>query len=373
MKLLFCIKRLHAVAGGAERVFCTVCSELAARGHAVTVVSYDRADEQPFYGIDARVRRVALDIGNVRGTAGMVETLRRMVALRALARREQPDVAVGFMHSMFVPMAVALAGLPVPAVGSEHIVPEHYRSRPLQYLLLLATAPLLSRMTVLSEAIRLRYPGVVRRRMQVLPNPVAKPRSALPQADAAAEAPLGAGPVLLCVGRLDAQKDHATLVQAFARIAGQHPAWRLTIVGEGTLRPALEAQIEALGLGDRISLKGITDRIDDAYRSASAFVLSSRYESFGLATAEAMSHGLPVVGFADCPGTNELIANGETGLLVAPGADRAAALADTLDRLLADAALRRRLGDAGRQAIDAHYSTRSVCDRWEQLLCGLKV
>lgn len=366
MKLLFCIKQLHTAVGGAERVFCTICSELAARGHTVTVVTFDPADVQPFYGLDARVRRLSLTIGDASRSASLGETLRRMNALRALARSERPDVVVGFMHSMFVPMALALAGLRLPLIGSEHIVPEHYRSRPLQYLLLVATAPLLSAMTVLSDAIRQRYPSIVRRRMQVVPNPVGLPGSVT--------TPSGARTthLLLCVGRLDAQKDHATLVQAFARLAPRHPQWQLRILGEGALRPELEHLVDRLGLQAQVSLPGVTARIDDEYRQATAFVLSSRYESFGLATAEAMSHGLPVVGFADCPGTNELIRAGHTGLLVEPGPDRVSALATALDGLLRDEALRKRLGEAGRQAIGAQFSTQRVCDLWERLLAGVR-
>ena len=363
MKLLFCIKRLHAVAGGAERVFCTLCSALAARGHAVTVLSFDAADQAPFYALDARVRRISLAIGDSSQSAGATETLRRMVALRALVRTERPDVAVGFMHSMFVPLALALAGTAVPAVGSEHIVPEHYHSRPLQYLLLIATTPLLRAMTVLSETIRMRYPALVRRRMQVVPNPVHVAASTVP-----VSAEHGAPQVLLCVGRLDAQKDHATLLLAFAQLAPAFPSWQLRLVGDGPLRADLSRQVAALGLQSRVEMPGVTRQIDAEYQRATVFVLSSRYESFGLATAEAMSHGLPVVGFADCPGTNELIASGRTGLLVAPGDDRCSALAAALRSLLADPGLRQRLGAAGRQAIDDRFSNARVCDAWEQLL-----
>jgi len=363
MKLLFCIKQLHTAAGGAERVFCTLCSALADRGHLVTVVTFDAPDQLPFFPLDARVRLVGLAIGDASQSASAAETWRRMAALRALVRAERPDVAIGFMHSMFVPLALALAGTAVPAIGSEHIVPEHYRSRPLQYLLLVATAPLLAAMTVLSEAIRRRYPGVVRRRMQVVPNPVQMAAGAAPGPGADS-----AQAVLLCVGRLDEQKDHATLLRAFAQLAPEFPGWQLRLIGEGPLRTELTHLVAALGLQARVAMPGVTHEIDAEYQRASVFVLSSRYESFGLVTAEAMAHGLPVVGFADCPGTNELISPGHTGLLVDPGTDRAAALASVLAGLLADRELQRSLGAAGRRTIDDRFSTARVCDAWEQLL-----
>jgi glycosyltransferase involved in cell wall biosynthesis len=112
----------------------------------------------------------------------------------------------------------------------------------------------------------------------------------------------------------------------------------------------------------------VTQAIHEEYRLAEAFVIPSRYEAFGLVTAEAMSHGLPVVGFADCPGTNELIDHARTGLLVMPGKDRIRSLAIVLSDLLGDPTLRRRLGEAGRQAIDDRFSPKYIGDLWESLL-----
>jgi glycosyltransferase involved in cell wall biosynthesis len=269
------------------------------------------------------------------------------------------------MHSMFVPLAFALAGTGIPVLGSEHIVPEHYRTRRFQYLLLILAAPFLEKLTVLSHSIRSRYPNGVRRRMLVMQNPV----------EAAVNvANVGLGKerfTLLSVGRLDEQKDHATLIRAFAQIAQEFPQWHLKIVGEGPLRSKLEDLVEALGLQARVMMPGVTSTIGAEYEAAEIFAISSRYEAFGLVTAEAMSHGLPVVGFADCPGTNELIQSGKTGLLVKPGEGRISSLASTLSSLMADPALRQHLGVAGKNAIDNQFSPKHVCDQWEILLKSL--
>jgi len=195
-----------------------------------------------------------------------------------------------------------------------------------------------------------------------MPNPV----------EAAANVANGGGEkegfTLLSVGRLDEQKDHATLIRAFAQIAQEFPQWHLKIVGEGPLRKQLEGLVEALDLQTRVTIPGVTSAISAEYEAAEIFAISSRYEAFGLVTAEAMSHGLPVVGFADCPGTNELIQAGRTGLLVEPGADRVGSLASALCSLVADPALRQCLGVAGRDAIDNKFSAKYVCDQWESLL-----
>lgn len=362
MRLLFAIKHLNGAVGGAERVLCTVASELAARGHEVIIVSFDHAGDEPFYPLAATVRRIELGVGDVVRSARLGETLRRVRVLRRCVSDEAPDVAIGFMHSMFVPLAFALAGTEIPVVGSEHIVPEHYRTRPLQFALLLMAAPLMAKVTVLSAAIRIRYPAVVRRRMVDMPNPVAPATGDARLLDAKSRR------VLLNVGRFEPQKDQATLVRAFARIAPDHPDWDLRIVGDGSLRPELQSLSVELGIADRVAMPGIAKDIGAEYRAADTFVISSAYEAFGLVTAEAMSHGLPVVGFADCPGTNELIETNRTGVLVDPGRDRIASLASALSKLMADPALRQRLGVAGWEAIDSQFSPKYVCERWEGLL-----
>jgi len=266
---------------------------------------------------------------------------------------------------MFVPLALALIGLGIPVVGSEHIVPEHYRSRPLELALFISAAPLLCKVTVLSETIRARYPRSIRRRMVTMPNPV------IPLTDQVRSTGDKRRYILLSVGRLDAQKDQATLLRAFSRIFALYPEWDLKIVGDGPLRDSLFAQVVELGLVDRVVLPGVTRDIATEYLGADVFVLPSRYEALGLVTVEAMSCALPVVGFADCSGTNELIEDGVSGYLVEPGEDRAESLALALAQLFADPALRQRMGMAGAHAVARMSSVASIGDRWEKLFAML--
>ncbi len=168
------------------------------------------------------------------------------------------------------------------------------------------------------------------------------------------------------MGSLLPKKDHGTLIDAFAAVAGEFPNWDLRIVGEGPLRPTLEQRVDQHGLGRRVSLPGTTDEIEAEYLGAQLYVVPSLHEGFGCATAEALAHGLPAVGFADCPGTNELIRHGANGLLVT-GGDRVNALADGLRALMRDADLRARLGAAAPATVATFEPTR-IYDRWERLL-----
>ncbi len=366
MKLLFAIKRLEDMPGGAERVILQVIDGLRrGYGHQISLVTFDRGGAKSFYPIPDGVEWIQLGIGDSSQRAGWTETIHRIVRLRQVVMSHAPDIVIPFQHSMFVPMVLSLLGAGVPIVASEHTVPDHYRCRPLEYGLLTFTGLLCRKITVLSDAIIRIYPKCLWSRMVAMPNPVAtSPRPADVVGGRESERK-----ILLSVGRLDVSKDQATLIDAFALIADKFPDWDLKIFGEGRLRSDLETRIVTAGMQGRIFLMGATPDILSEYQKAQAFVLASRYEAFGLATAEAMSAGLPVVGFADCPGTNELIQNDRNGLLVivSQGAGRADSLARTLTALMGDVALRQSLGAQGRADMAA-VSVDAVVAKWQSLL-----
>lgn len=320
LRLLFCIKAMNNPGGGAERVLADVAGGLAARGHDVSVLTFEAPGGRSFYPLREGVRRIELGIGSTTGRATVGATLWRMAALRARVREHRPDLAIGFMHSMFIPLGAALAGTGIPVIASEHTVPQYYQSRPLQGLLLRAAPLLVAAMTCVSEQARNKYPPALRRLIEVVPNPLTI------TAGGRASVTAAAGPnILLTVGRLTALKDHETLIRAFALLTPAAPEWKLRIVGDGELRQSLVGLVQSLGLAGRVELPGSIADIAGEYLAAQLYATPSRYESFGLATAEALAYGLPAVGFDDCPGTNELIQHEVNGVLVAGAADRPAA------------------------------------------------
>lgn len=155
----------------------------------------------------------------------------------------------------------------------------------------------------------------------------------------------GTAPCLLCVATVTARKAHDVLIAALARLSGW--AWRCRIVGSLDRDPDTAARVAALvrdfGLADRVTLEGelAAGDLEAAYQGGDVFVLPSRYEGYGMAFAEAMAHGLPVVACA--VGAVPWTVPARAGLLVAP--DDPEALAGALERLLADPELRRRLAD----------------------------
>jgi glycosyltransferase involved in cell wall biosynthesis len=153
----------------------------------------------------------------------------------------------------------------------------------------------------------------------------------------------GGRPRVLAVGRLAEPKDALTLVRALAAVPGH--AFSALLVGDGPDRPAVEAEVRRLGLQHAVTVAGTRDDVPELLARADVFALSSRSEGAPVSILEAMAAGLPVVA-SSVGGVPELVADGETGLLVPPGDP--AAMAAALGRLLEDVDLRRRLGAAGR-------------------------
>jgi glycosyltransferase involved in cell wall biosynthesis len=156
-------------------------------------------------------------------------------------------------------------------------------------------------------------PGTVK----IVYNPVVD-RELIAKAQASVEHPwfqAGSPPVFLAVGRLSPQKDFSNLIRAFALLR-KHRAARLIILGEGETRSELEAQIEALGVGEDVSLPGFVQNPYAYMSQATTFVLSSRWEGLPTVLIEAMACGCAVVA-TDCPsGPQEILADGKYGLLV---------------------------------------------------------
>ena len=166
-------------------------------------------------------------------------------------------------------------------------------------------------------------------------------------------------PLLLAVGRLIAQKDHATLLRGFGSVRARHPAARLAILGGGPLAEAIRAQVRELGLDGAVLLPGRVE-IRCWLERADVFVHTSRWEGFGIVLLEAMLAGLPIVA-TSVSAVPEVVRDGETGVLV--GAGDATALARALDRLLSDRELAAALGAAGRARARSEFSVGRMVER----------
>jgi teichuronic acid biosynthesis glycosyltransferase TuaC len=167
--------------------------------------------------------------------------------------------------------------------------------------------------------------------------------------------PLGA-PTLVTVGNLVARKRHADVISALATLRGRQPELRYVIVGDGPERERLGRQAEALGVADRVELRGALphDQAVAAAQAATVFVLPSEAEAFGVAYVEAMAGGVPAVGCRGEDGPEEIAAAG-SGIVLVPARDPGA-LADQLQDLLGDPARRDALGREARATVEREFN-----------------
>lgn len=307
--------------GGAERVMVTLANGFFESGYEVDLV-LAKAEGPYLDDVSEGVRVVDLKASRVIASLpGLVRYLRRERPVAMLA-------AMGHANVVAV-VARSLARVPTQVVLSEHN----------NFSISMKTARSLRERTML-WFMRWAYPhaegivavscgvaddlapnlGMPRSSIDVVYNPVVTDEL-YRRAEKPAEHPwlkLGEPPVILSVGRLEPQKDFSTLLNAFAMIRQNHEV-RLMILGEGSLRSALEAEVNCLGLGESVQFPGFVGNPYPVMRGSSLFVLSSAWEGFGNVLVEAMACGTPVVS-TNCPsGPAEILEDGHWGRLVPVG------------------------------------------------------
>lgn len=174
------------------------------------------------------------------------------------------------------------------------------------------------------------------------------------------------------VAQMEPRKDHLGLVSAFAELLPRYPGLRLSLAGDGSLRPRVEEAIRSAGLEGAVDLLGTVDHAGRLYRTLDIYVQAS---SFGEGTSnsilEAMASGLPVVA-TDVGGNSDVVDHERTGLVIPRRNPKG--LAAAIARLLEDAALRNQFGAAGRARALERYSRESMVattvELYERVLTG---
>lgn len=190
------------------------------------------------------------------------------------------------------------------------------------------------------------------------------------RARAALQIPADA-PVLATVGRLTAIKNYALLLEAAHLLASSRPNLVVLLAGDGELRADLEAQAARLGVAANVRFLGWRRDLPTIYAATDVFALTSRNEGTPVALIEAMAAGVPGVS-TDVGGVGDVIAGSTMGITVP--LDDPRALAEAVERLFADPAQRRRMGDAARAHVLARYDiarlTNDIDTLYQQLHAG---
>ncbi len=351
--------------GGAERVVAGILRRLDRARFCPSLLLIEKRG--PFLAhvpVDVPI----LDCGR-HGAGGRIGWIRNFVRI---LKREKPDVVVSFL---WFPNAVTvicrfLSGVRCRLILSERLTIDGSREGAAAELARRATIrflyPAADRILPNSEAMGRQFVeryGIPAPKVAVIPNPVdieairARGDESGGAGEAADRRLLVAG-----MGRLVAQKGFDLLVRALADVRS---AVRVVLLGEGPEERNLRDLAARMGVSDRVDFAGFVENPYPVLSRAAVFVLPSRYEGFPNVLVEAMALGLPCVA-ARCPtGPEEIVSDGVNGLLV-PVEDPKR-LAAAIDRLAADAPLRRQLGDAARERVK-EYDAAAVVRRYESLL-----
>ncbi|HSD50716.1 MAG TPA: glycosyltransferase, partial [Candidatus Methylomirabilis sp.] len=177
---------------------------------------------------------------------------------------------------------------------------------------------------------------------------------------------------VLFLGRLDGQKGLETALAAWTQVTARRPTARLSIAGDGPLRPVLEARARELGLGNTVQFLGLRPDPERLLRASQVFMLPSRSEGMSNSLLGAMATGVGCVA-TRVGGNSELLEHGVNGLLIPPG--DAVALAEAVVAILEDTALARRLGMAARATVMERYRmdriVRQYADLYSAVVGGL--
>lgn len=358
---------LHVVdtleTGGLERVVSDLAIAQHARGQHSVVFSLLATDGFREVLEDAGV---AVIVGNKQGT------LDRNVLARL--RQTLIDHSIDILHTHnFVPnYYAALASFALPRspmlVNTCHNMGTRLGNRRLRWLYrasLLRT----SRVALVGDQVRDHLVGsgiVPAPRAATVLNGIPVQRfDNSPPLRQAARATLGLADedlVIGCVGRMVALKNHIQLIELMPSLMQRHPRVKLVLIGDGPLADELTARAATLGVTDRVVLAGAHSNIAGLLPAFDVFAQPSLTEGISIALLEASASGMAIVA-TEVGGNAEIIRNNETGCLVPAADDRA--LADTLDRLLADADLRQRLGDAASRWVREHASIEVMRDAYD--------
>jgi sugar transferase (PEP-CTERM/EpsH1 system associated) len=359
------VRVLHLITelniGGAEKVLSRLLSRLDRERFAPAVAC--------LYGGDGPVADEIRSLGIPVTDLGMTAKWRldAFVRLYRLLYRQRPTILHTWMFHANVPGRVLgrLAGVPI-VISSERTMGQEGG---LRRWLNRITGPLPDRVACVSESVAefaAQTIGIPPAKLAVIPNGI--PLEDFQPGDRSRARvdpgiPLRAV-VAGTVGRLQPVKGTSYLLEAWSRLASDHPDAILLLVGGGSQQAALERMSRRLGISERVRFLGDRADVPDLLRGMDVFVLPSLWEGMPNAALEAMAVGLPVVATA-VGGTPEVVVDGVTGLLVPPGDPDA--LAQSIARLLCDPDLRYKMGQAGRERVVKHFSVGRMVEQTEWL------
>ena len=337
--------------GGTERMTAWLANQLCT-SHQVSVLSLHLSGTDVFFPLDAAVTHQVLPAFS--GKTGILKQIRwihNYIKENHIDRVINVDMGMGFYGIL------AAKGTSVKTITWEHgNFFNNWGSRLFPYMRRFA-ARHSDAVVVLTQRDKENYEASIAlcRPVHVIHNPVQKHAS-----EYNCESK-----VILSVGHLSHIKRFDRAIEIAQRILPSHPDWTWVICGEGPEREHLEQLISAAGLEDRVLLPGVIKDMDEQYRRAAIYVMTSETEGLPMVLLEAKSWGVPIVSFDIMTGPSDIVTSGVNGELISPfDLD---AMTDKLSLLMDNPALRNDYSNKSQFDID-NFSFERIVRVWNDLL-----
>lgn len=305
MKILFCIGNLSK--GGAERVASNLCNYLIEENKVTIVTTIGKKSE---YILNKKIEIKCLEDENINNNF-ILKNIKRIKTLQKIIKEENPDIIISFLpEPSYRILFLKIFNNKLKVIVSVRNDPKIEYKSAISKLTMKILYPLANGFVFQTQEAQEYFNKKIQRKSVIIPNPIKEEFICRPYTGKREK-------IIVTVGRLEKQKNHKMLIEAFSKLPEELNEYKLIIYGEGSLRPELEKQIKELNLLDRVFLPGQVDDIKNKIYKASLFVLSSNYEGMPNALMEAMALGIPCIS-TDCPcgGPRFLIKNGYNGYLV---------------------------------------------------------
>ena len=382
--LLANLTKMVGDTGGLAKVTAAFANEMQRRGHEVSLVYSDVQTGDFYYPLDAGIEAYdlchyegeshsiplwykakreilrAFDKRKARGVNNEFTKKYLLGHLQSVLDRTKPDVIVSYQPAASKALLLDLK-TNIPVITMSHGDPEDYfNTYPVEEVEAVAKS-------TVNQVLLPSFESHIKNHLPEAKTVVIG--NAIPQYVEQAE--LAASKerrVIVFVARLT--KNHKRphlLIEAFALLASKYSNWDVELWGQEDrkiYKKELNALISKLGLTERVTFMGVTTNVPSVLVNADIFAFPSAYEGFGLSLGEAMSMGLPAVGYKSCSAVNELIIDGKTGILCDDGVEP---FARALEKLMMSQELRIQMGQAGRERM-RQFAPEIIWNQWELLL-----
>lgn len=347
MKVIFVVSALHG--GGAERVIVTLANYMVDRNDDVTIMMI--AGDEVAYRLDERIRLIS--IGKASG-GNLFVRLKRLFVMRKYFKEHKDSCIVSFSTSVNLFTIIATLGTETRSIVSERNDPNRYQHKKLRDMIY----ALGDQFVFQTEDAKNCFSKAIQKKGRVIPNPI---RAEFPETYSGVREKK-----IAAVGRLELQKNHYMLLQAFAEFHEAYPEWELHLFGQGSLERELRQKAEELGIEKQVVFEGFRRDVLERIRSYGMYVLSSDYEGISNSLMEAMAMGLPCIS-TDCPigGSKLCIQDKENGRLIPVG--DCGALRSAMEWIAEHS---ERAEAMGQCAIDVRerFSEEKICELWRTLI-----